>query len=265
MTGRAHSPAMDERDLERALSLLAASRYPAALTGAGVSVESGIPPFRGGGGLWGRHDPARTAHIDAFRADPRAVWDMARELYATVRSAAPGPSHLALAAMEGAGALTAVITQNIDGLHRRAGSRCVVELHGSLDTCRCLECAKDFPSAGIDMEAGVPRCPCCGAALKPGMVFFGEAVPAGALMEAKLVASSCDCMIVIGTSAVVQPAAGIPVIAKGARARVIEINIAETGFTGSITDCFLKGRAGDILPLLAERIPRKKDGAGGRR
>lgn len=239
--------------IEQAAALLAKSHYAVALTGAGVSAGSGIPPFRGRGGLWGRYDPS-LAHIEEFTKDPHRVWAMARELIATVRAALPNPAHTALAAMEAAGALEGVITQNIDGLHRRAGSRCVIELHGSLDALRCLRCGKDHDASGFDVAAADPLCPACGAVLKPGMVFFGEMLPFAAISEARLLASSSDAMLVIGTSAIVNPAAELPYLARKRRANIIEINIAPTGLTNDITDIFICGRAGEVLPELAGRM-----------
>jgi NAD-dependent deacetylase len=232
-----------------AASILKKAHHVVALTGAGVSAESGIPPFRGRGGIWGSHDPS-LAHIDAFTKDPHRVWDMARELIALARNAAPNPAHRALARMEEAGRLGGVVTQNIDVLHRRAGSRCVIELHGSLDTLRCLHCGRDFPLSDFDIMSEDPLCPACHDVLKPGMVFFGETLPFGAIMEARLMASSTDAMLIIGTSAVVNPAAELPYLAKKNRASIIEINIAPTGLTNDIVDVFIRGRAGEVLPEL---------------
>ncbi len=254
-------------NLERAVEYLAKSHYAVALTGAGVSAESGIPPFRGRGGLWGKYDPS-LAHIDAFTKDPHRVWDMARDLIAVARAALPNPAHRALARMEEAGRLEGVITQNIDGLHKRAGSRCLIELHGSLDRLRCLRCGRDYDVGGSDPGVDVwgydpatadPLCPVCGSVMKPGMVFFGETLPFAAIMEARVMVSSSDVMLVIGTSAVVQPAADLPYLAKKNRARIIEVNIATTGLTNDITDVFIRGRAGEVLPELVKRIGAVED------
>lgn len=232
-----------------AASLLKKAHYVVALTGAGVSAESGIPPFRGRGGIWGTHDPA-LANIDSFIKEPHRVWEMARELIALARNAEPNLAHIALAGMECAGALEGVITQNIDGLHRRAGSRCVIELHGSLETLRCLRCSRKLLSPDFDIMSEDPLCPACGDVLKPGMVFFGETLPFGAIMEARLMAGSADAMLVIGTSAVVSPAADLPYLARKKKAKIIEINIAPTGLTNDITDVFIQGRAEEVLPEL---------------
>lgn len=244
---------MDTDCITKALRIIAKSRYLAALTGAGVSAGSGIPGFRGRGGIWTRYDPS-LARIDCFREDPHRVWEMMREFVALVRSAEPNPAHRALAAMERLGILCGLITQNIDGLHQRAGSRSVVELHGNLMSLRCLRCDSVYGIADVSPEDGDPCCPVCTSVLKPGMVFFGEAVPFGGLMEARLLASSSDVFLVIGTSAVVSPASELPVLARANRAKIIEINIETTGLTNSITDVFIRGRAEDVLPDLLDKI-----------
>lgn len=240
---------MDVNAIKAAREIIAKSHFLAALTGAGVSAVSGIPGFRGRGGIWQNYDPA-LAGMEMFRKDPARVWEMARELITLVRSAEPNPAHRALAAMEHCGVLKGLVTQNIDGLHQRGGSRSVIELHGSILTLRCPECNADFDNADFDIMKEDPLCPRCTGVLKPGMVFFGESVPVGALMEARLLASTADAMLVIGTSAVVNPAAELPVMAKGNRAKIIEINIEETGLTNSITDIFILGRAEEVLPEL---------------
>lgn len=244
---------MDRNTLQAASSIINKSHYLAALTGAGVSAGSGIPAFRGRGGLWQVYDPA-LARIDVFREDPHRVWEMTRTLMAMVTGSEPNPAHSALAAMERVGLLKGLVTQNIDNLHRRAGSRSVIELHGTLGKLRCLTCNIDFNSADFNLKEDDPLCPHCSAVLKPGIVFFGEAVPFGALMEARLLASTADAMLIVGTSAVVNPAAELPVIAKGNRAKIIEINIEPTRLTNSITDVFIRGRAEEVLPDLLGAI-----------
>lgn len=239
----------DSDSIRTARDIIAKSHYCTALTGAGVSAGSDIPCFRGRGGIWQKYDPA-LAGIEMFRKDPGRVWEMARELIALAGSAAPNRAHRSLAAMEKGGLLKGLVTQNIDGLHQRAGSRSVIELHGSIMTLRCLECRSDFDLAGFNIMKEYPLCPACSRVLKPGMVFFGETVPLGALNESRLLASTADAMLVIGTSAVVNPAAELPVMTKGNRGKIIEINIEETGLTNSITDVFIQGRAEDVLPEL---------------
>jgi len=247
---------MDRNTLRAASSIITKSHYLVALTGAGVSTGSGIPAFRGMSGLWQVFDPA-LACIDMFLEDPHHVWEMTRALIAMVTGSEPNPAHHALAAMERVGVLKGLITQNIDNLHHRAGSRFVIDLHGSVGKLHCLTCNIDVNCEDFDVKEDDPLCPHCSAVLKPGMVLFGETVPFGALMEARLLASTTDAMLVIGTSAVVNPAAELPVIAKVNRAKIIEINIEPTGLTNSITDVFIRGRAEVVLPdLLGAMSPR---------
>ncbi|MBP7735598.1 MAG: NAD-dependent deacylase [Spirochaetes bacterium] len=240
--------------IKDARSIISKSHYLAALTGAGISAGSGIPAFRGRGGLWQVYDPA-LARIDVFRDNPHLVWDMTRELIALIEGSEPNPAHRALAEMERGGVLKGLVTQNIDNLHQRAGSRSIIELHGTIGNLRCLTCNTVFNSADFKIMDEDPLCPHCSAVLKPGMVFFGEALPFGALMEARLLAGTADAMLIIGTSAVVNPAAELPVVAKGNRAKIIEINIEPTGLTNSITDVFIRGRAEEVLPDLLGTMP----------
>ncbi len=236
--------------IKTARDIVAKSHYLAALTGAGVSAGSGIPGFRGRGGMWRKYDPV-LATMEMFRKEPGMVWEMARELITLTLAATPNQAHHSLAAMEKSGVLKGLVTQNIDGLHQQAGSRKVIELHGSVMKLRCLECRSDFDISGFDIMKEDPLCPACSRVLKPGMVFFGETVPLGALNEARLLASTADALLVIGTSAVVNPASELPVMTKGNRGKIIEINIEATGLTNSITDVFIQGRAEDVLPELS--------------
>lgn len=242
---------MEER-LSEAARLVAVRRRVAVLTGAGISVESGIPDFRSRGGLWERFDPAEYATIQAFRADPAKVWKMLAEMEAVLDAARPNPAHEALARLEQAGVVTGVITQNIDGLHQAAGSRKVVEFHGSHRTLSCLACGARFSRDEARQRGRPPACE-CGALLKPDVVFFGEPIPEGALREAYRLAASCRVMLVVGTSAEVAPANQMPWVAKQAGAAVIEVNTAPTHLTESLTDVFLEGKAGRVLRDLADR------------
>ncbi len=242
---------MEER-LSEAARLMAVRRRVAVLTGAGISVESGIPDFRSRGGLWERFDPAEYATIQAFRADPAKVWRMLAEMEAVLDAARPNPAHEALARLEQAGVVTGVITQNIDGLHQAAGSRKVVEFHGSHRTLSCLACGARISRNEARQRGHPPACG-CGALLKPDVVFFGEPIPEDALREAYRVAASCRVMLVVGTSAEVAPANQMPWVAKQAGAAVIEVNLAPTHLTESVTDVFLEGKAGRVLQDLADR------------
>ena len=202
-----------------------------ALTGAGISAESGIPTFRGKDGLWNRYDPMELATPEAFRRDPRLVWewyDWRRQLIA---KAEPNRGHLILARMERSFKDFWLITQNVDGLHQRAGSKRVIELHGNIWKVRCLECGREYYEYRTPLEEIPPRCTECGGLLRPGVVWFGESLPTDALEEAYNLSSEADIFLVVGTSAQVYPAAELPLIAKRMGARLIEVNPEETPIT----------------------------------
>lgn len=239
--------------LEEAARMIRGARSVVALTGAGISVESGIPAFRGAQGLWEKYDPMEFAHIDALRAHPEKVWRMLLELHSVVEEARPNPAHIGLAQMEMMGHLRAIITQNIDHLHQDAGSRNVIEFHGSGRQMACLSCGERLPSEQVDLEQIPPRC-YCGGLLKPDVVFFGEPIPWKALSKAQEESKHCNVMMVIGTSAVVAPACDMPYLAKQRGAQIIEINPEETPLTHAVTDLLLKGSAGEILPRLVEKL-----------
>jgi NAD-dependent deacetylase len=251
-------PIKDGPDAEAALyaaaaeAILNASRV-VAVTGAGVSVESGIPDFRSAGGLWAKYPPQEYATIDAFYADPDKVWEMWYELAETLRDVRPNPAHHALAELEEMGRLSVVVTQNIDALHRDAGSTSVIEYHGSADTLYCPACHRRRPMDLGHRSLGAPRCE-CGGYMKPDVVLFGELIPQNALHLADSLARSCGVMIIAGTSAQVYPAAGLPYIAKENGAFIIECNTEPTQFTRTITDVFLQGPAGKSLPRLVEKV-----------
>lgn len=242
-----------DRKIQQAAAVLSRSRLTVALTGAGISVESGIPPFRGPGSLWETLDPMEFAHIDAFMKNPARVWaGFISGLKESLDNARPNPGHLALAALETRGLLAAVITQNIDSLHQRAGSREVIEFHGTFARLTCLDCGRPAESSE-PLTMLPPRCP-CGGILRPDCVFFGEAIPMAVLTHARELASRCEAMLVVGTSATVQPAAMMPILAKENGATIIEINPAPTPLTATISDIFLQGPAGPILTRLTQAV-----------
>ena len=219
----------------------------AALTGAGASIESGIPPFRGKGGLWEKMDPMEVAHIDAFVQDPAKVWKLLiKDMKDVIDQAQPNDCHKGLARLEALGKLQTVITQNIDGLHQMAGNTDVIEFHGTFASQRCMNCNTHIETRHVDVSNIPPHCE-CGGVLRPNAVFFGEMIPQEALWRSRQVATDCDVMLVIGTSAMVQPAALMPVIAKETGAIVIEINPETTPLTGDISDYIIKGPAGDTM------------------
>lgn len=239
--------------IKEAAKLITQSGKTVALTGAGISVESGIDPFRGEAGIWKKYKPEEYATIDAFMANPTKVWKMLKELSATITNAQPNQAHKALAELETMGKLSTIITQNVDGLHQKAGNTHVIELHGNNRQLKCLDCEQIHPASRDKIEKIPPRCS-CGGILRPDVVFFGEPLPADAIHYASQQALAADLMLVIGTSAIVYPAASIPILAKGAGARIIEINQEETSFTGTISDFLLKGKAGEIMSKLLKEI-----------
>ena len=243
-----------KRSIEQAAVTLAACRSAVALTGAGISVESGIPPFRGKGGLWEKIDPVKYAHIDAYARDPAAVWRVLfMELKTVLENARPNEGHKGLYDLENMGILKTIITQNIDGLHQQAGSRDVVEFHGTFASLSCMSCGHSKDSNLVDLETLPPRC-ACGGVLRPDVVMYGEIIPLDHLQRSQMLAAGCDAMLVVGTSATVQPAAYLPVIAKRSGAVILEINAEPTPLTDRISDITLIGTAGDIMQKLVAAI-----------
>jgi NAD-dependent deacetylase len=227
---------------------LARARSVAVLTGAGVSAESGVPTFRGSDGLWRTYRAEDLATPEAFRRDPVLVWewyDWRRQLIAKCR---PNPAHHAIAALEGQIQDFLLITQNVDGLHHKAGSRRMVELHGNLWRVRCLREEKIAEESEVPLQSIPPRC-VCGGLLRPDVVWFGEELPPDAVREAFRAAEACDVMLVVGTSALVQPAASLPLASKERGAYVVEVNLEPTWLT-AVADESHHGRAGEILPRL---------------
>ncbi len=250
------SGAGTEAALEAAAALLRGARRGVIFTGAGASAESGHRTYRGAGGLWKQYDPVKVASIDNFIRDPAAYWAVARERWRSYVTARPNPGHYAIAAMEEAGHVAAVVTQNVDGLHAAAGSRRVIELHGNGTAVRCVDCGITEPRADVQARLDAempPRCRLCGGGhLKPDAVFFGEPLPAGVLDEAFELARACDLMLVVGTSLVVYPAAGIPLEAVRSGAPMVIVNDEPTPFD-RMAEVLLRGRAGTLLPALLER------------
>ena len=228
------------------------------LSGAGMSVESSIAPFRGPGGLWEKYDPFEYGHIKTLRDAPEKAWIMLSEMQREIMKAKPNKGHYALAKLEEMGHISSIITQNVDGLHHLAGSKNVIEFHGNLQSVVCMDCNYTVPSTDVPLDNIPPSCMKCNGPVKPNAVFFGEAIPPDALSRADQESSTCDLMLVVGTSAEVQPAASMPHIAKDAGAKVVEVNISETPFTGYVSDYIIKGPAGEILEkLLSEVIELK--------
>lgn len=232
---------------------LRAAERVAVLTGAGVSAESGIPTFRQAQtGLWARYDPTELATPQAFLRNPRLVWDWYAYRRQIVNEARPNPAHYALVDLEQHYPDFSLITQNIDGLHWRAGSRDIFELHGNIERTRCFECGTY--AKGWDDEGEIPpRCGHCGGLLRPDVVWFGEGLPERELHMAYTAAERAQVFLSIGTSAIVQPAASLPLIAKRAGAYVVEINPEETALS-IMADCWLQYKAGELLPTLVQQV-----------
>jgi len=245
-----------DSSIERAAELIAESQRMVALTGAGISTPSGIPDYRSPkSGLWEQAvDMAEIATIYAFRRQPRAFYDWLRPLLGIIRSATPNPAHLALAQLEAAGRLQAIITQNIDLLHERAGSRVVYELHGHLRDLVCPTCHDLLPAAdALDAflsEGVIPHCRRCHHVMKPAVVLFGELLPRVAMRASQTAVRSADLLLVAGSSLEVAPAGDLPEVAKAHGARLILINRAPTRMDDA-ADVVIRGDVAEVLPLLA--------------
>lgn len=234
--------------MDRIREWLASARSVAVLTGAGISAESGIPTFRGPGGLWRTYRPEDLATPEAFSRDPKLVWEWYDWRRGVIAEAQPNAGHLALSELDRRAKQFTLITQNVDGLHDRAGSRNILKVHGDIWTVRCEACGRERADDRPSIPDLPPRC-ACGGIERPGVVWFGEALPARVWSRAEKSAREADVFFVIGTAAVVFPAAGLVALAKSAGAKVVEINIAETPVSG-LVDASLRGPAAEILPGL---------------
>ena len=243
---------MDERVFSRVAKDLVASKHAVTMTGAGLSVASGIPTFRGEGGLWTKFNPEEYAHIETFKTDPEKHWEFQKYIMPTLLEAKPNPAHTGIARLEELGILKSVITQNVDGLHGMAGSKKIIEFHGNKRNLVCLECGKKYP-AERSLEEFPPRCE-CGPILKPDVVLFGEQIPIDALIGARDEANNCDLMMVIGTSAMVFPASELPILAKSKKAIIVEINPEPTHLTGFVSDYFIDMESDKAVPRIVQEV-----------
>ena len=239
---------------------LAAADHVAALTGAGISAESGIPTFRDAGGIWDEFDPQELANVDAFLDNPKLVQAWYQHRRQIVQEAEPNAGHQALVALERHVDRVSVITQNVDDLHHRAGSRRVVELHGNITRSYCMDCERDADPDTVDaaIQNGEPaQCPDCGGLIRPDVVWFGEMLPPAAVDAARSAAHAADVFFSIGTSAVVYPAAQLPVTARQAGAYVVEVNPDRTPLSDDV-DAFLQREAGTALPAIVQALNEAK-------
>ncbi len=239
---------------KKAAQILKQSKHTTAFTGAGISVESGIPPFRGKTGLWSKYDP-KILELNYFHQHPEDSWEIIKEIfYDFFGKAQPNKAHKVLAKMEKYNLLQAVITQNIDNLHQAAGSKTVYEFHGTSAKMVCTNCKRKFDSKKVNLENIPPKCIACGGLLKPDFIFLGEGIPVEAYQKSLEEAENAEVFFLIGTTGLVEPAASIPYKAKYNGAVIIEINPERTVFTEKITDIFLQGKAGEVMKQLGEYI-----------
>lgn len=255
---------LDEVALARineAVILIRDSRYVTALTGAGVSVESGIRPFRGPGGLWTEHGEPPMDGYRRFEEDPKRYWEemlspsRGTRFGDSLREAKPNLGHYAFAELEAMGTLKILITQNIDNLHYEAGSRRVLEIHGNRFKLRCVDCGSRFLRNGFDLSTLPPRCPKCLGMVKDDVVMFGEPIPRDVLAACQAEAERSDCIIVAGTSAIVYPAASLPLIVKERGGAIIEVNPFESELS-KISDVVVRAPSGEAIPTLVENLKK---------
>ncbi|HLE53330.1 MAG TPA: Sir2 family NAD-dependent protein deacetylase [Anaerolineales bacterium] len=246
------------QDIHRAADLIRTIKNGVVLTGAGISTPSGIPDFRSAGsGLWTRYDPLEVASLSVFRYHPEKLFDWMRSLAISIRQALPNPAHIALAQLEQAGYVHTIITQNIDGLHQRAGSRCVLEVHGSFSTLTCISCYRQFDSTDFIeayIERGeIPHCPDCAHILKPDVVLFEEQLPIRTWMQAKAACQSCGFLLVAGSSLEVVPAASLPIEGLEKGAKLVLINQTPT-YLDVRADVIIPGDVAEIIPRIAAEV-----------
>ena len=250
--------------LDQAARLMVESRHLVALAGAGLSVESGVPPYRGPGGLWTKFGQPPMLSYPEFIRDPGLWWETrlsdevqpgnpVYEMKRALERAEPNSGHYSLVELETRGLLKHTLTQNVDNLHRRAGSRNLLEIHGNRSWLRCVNCGYRCLRDEFTLNRVPPGCPECEGVIKPDTVMFGEPIPAGVLQACLDQADKCDCMLLVGTSGTVNPAAQLPLMAKQGGSKLIEINPSETPLT-PYCDLALAGPSGELLPLLVERV-----------
>ena len=245
--------------IKQAADFIHSAKRVTVFTGAGISVESGIPPFRGEDGLWAKYDPI-ILDLDFYNSRTNESWPIIKELFFDFfGKAKPNAAHLVLAEWEQKGIINDIITQNIDNLHQEAGNKNVYEFHGTASSFICTECSAIYKVSEMILTNTAPRCekPTCKGLLKPNFIFFGEGIPTKAYEASLYAAQNSDVFIIIGTTGEIMPASQIPIIAKQNGAKIIEINIADSNFTSNITDIFLSGKASEILEKIDNRLTSK--------
>jgi len=242
------------KNIEKAKKLIKNSKFIVAFTGAGISVESGIPPFRGENGLWSKYNP-EILDIDFFLKHPDISWKYIKEIfYDFMYNAKPNKAHFCLANLEKKGKLKGIITQNIDNLHQEAGSKNVIEFHGTTKKLVCINCNNKFDSDTINLDQLPPLCPKCNGILKPDFVFFKEPIPQDAFNKSIQLATNSDLMMIIGTTGEIMPASQIPFLAKEYNAKIIEINPNISNYTNKITDIYIPLKASIVCEKLEKLL-----------
>lgn len=242
---------------EKLKRVLSSAKKIVFFTGAGISAESGIPTFRGKDGIWNKMKPEELANFNAFLRNPEIVWDWYQYRKKIVHQASPNAAHLTVSELQNYFDEVVVVTQNVDNFHHRAGSKIVYELHGNIEKNYCINCKKRYDDENFPAENKVPKCG-CGGLIRPDIVWFGEFLPEEAYSLSETAAETCDLLFVVGTSAVVFPAANIPYIAKRNRKFLIEVNIEKTELS-NIADLSLIGKAGEILPQILQLVKEEKN------
>ena len=248
----------NEEKIKQAAEILSKAKNIVGFTGAGTSVESGIPPFRGEGGIWNQYDP-NALDIDFYYSNTQESWRIIREVFYNFfnnKAIQPNPGHFVLAKWEQEGRLSAVITQNIDDLHTVAGNKTVYEFHGNMSRFVCTRCGHKVEAKSLKITEKPPHCEQCGGLMKPDFIFFGEGIPEAAYRGSIKAAENCDAFVIIGTSGQVSPANMIPGIAKRHGAKIIEINMEPSTYTNHITDLYIEGKSGEILPAIDALMAR---------
>lgn len=238
-------------EYKKAAELIKNSKNLVAFTGAGISKESGVPTFRGEDGLWSKYDPI-ILDIDYFKNNPKESWEAIRDIfYKYMQNVKPNPAHYFLTDLEKRGILKGIVTQNIDNLHQKAGSRNVIEFHGNTRDVVCMGCGRKYPVDVVDFENLPPFCPVCGEVLKPDFVFFGEPIPEDAFKKSIELMENADTLLIIGTTGEIMPASQLPYLCKG---KIIEINPNKSAYTDKIVDVYIPEKAGVAAEILKNLI-----------